>query len=183
MADLDKVYEHILDQFSDVPNWQKYYTVFCDLTDELRQMAMEWHSHRYLETAEGNELDVCGVRIGLPRPNAWLDDGVFTWDSTETDECWDAGVWSGDRGIQTSELLGDDEYRALLRAKAYANGAGSSLFDVATTINLMFDIDYTVETYAEREVRIVFSDTVTEFQRFYVRAIVPIQLDTDLVLI
>ena len=181
MADIDKVYELLLDQFSDCPNWQKYYTVFSDLTDELRQAAIEWHLHRTIETAEGPGLDVCGIKVGLKRPYEWIDSGVFTWDSSVVGERWDEGVWSDSSGLQTTELVDDSIYRPLLRAKAYANGAGGSLYCIAKTIDLMFSIDYSIQTADARVISITFNETVTPFQRFYIRALAPVQGDTDLV--
>lgn len=184
MADLDKIYAHILDQFSDTPNWQKYYKVFSENTDEIRQAIVDWMTQRYLETAEGYWLDVCGVIIGYPRPEGWDETGVFTWDSSTFDERWDQGVWStgSGAGLGTGVLISDALYRPLLRAKAYASNAGGSIYDIAHVIDLATGLDITVETVAPRRVYVTFNETVTQWQRYHIRRLAPVQADTDLLL-
>jgi hypothetical protein len=183
VGNFDTFKNHVKDQFSDVPNWRSYYTIVCEFIDELYEAGVYYAVHRWLETAYGFLLDVCGAIIGLPRPYAWVTDGIFTWDTVEPDEMWDVGLWSSYRGIRTTTLVDDDIYRPLLRAKAYANGANSSLYAIAKTIKLGFDIDCTVTTPSARVVSITFNEPVSQWARYYIRELVPVQGDTDLVLL
>lgn len=181
MPDLDKAYQYLYDQFADTPNWQKVLTVFCEKTDELRQAIVEYMTRRYIETAEGYWLDVCGIIVGLPRPDEWVSSGVFTWDSAVTDEKWDNGVWTTDLGLRTGNLVDDDTYRPLLRAKAYANCVpSSSLYHIARTIDIGFGLDYSINTVAPRLIYVTFNETVTQWQRYYIKLLAPVQADTEL---
>lgn len=182
MGDLETVYDRLLDQYTDVPNWLKYYTVFCELTDELREVIITWMASRYIETAEGYWLDRCGEILGLPRPDEWLEDGVFTWDSSVFDERWDQGVWSDGKGIRTGNLVSDTVYRPLLRAKAVALFSDGSLYDIARVLTLGIGKAFTVETSSARVVTATYTETLTEFEQYYAKALAPVQADTDFVL-
>jgi hypothetical protein len=182
MGDLERIYDRLLDQYTDVPNWQKYYKVFCELTDELRQAIIEWMAGNFLETAEGVWLDRCGDILGLPRPAEWLDEGVFTWDSDVFDERWDQGVWSDGNGILTGDLVDDDLYRPLLRAKAISLFADGTLYDIARVLEVGIGKTFTVETSAPRVVTATFTETLTEFEQYYAQTLAPTQADTDFVL-
>lgn len=179
MADLEKVYAHILDQYSDVPNWQKYYRVFAELTDELFEAIITWSTGRYLETSAGYWLDICGVRLGLPRPELLRTDGIFTWDSSAFDERWDRGVWSGTDGIPTGSLIADEPYRKLLRGKAIAMFSSGSLYDIYRVLDAAIGKSFSVATTAPRVVTATYTESLTALEVKYAKILAPIQADTD----
>lgn len=89
-----------------------------------------------LDTATGDQLDVVGQWIGLPRALPVLVTGVyFSWDDT-VGTSFDNGVWQGpfdpDSGLT---LMGDDDYRRLLRTKIRVNYWDGSLAQLAEIWN------------------------------------------------
>jgi hypothetical protein len=73
--------------------------------------------------AIGVQLDAVGLWVGVSRAVAVPIEGVyFSWDSEDLAEGWDAGVWQGTGQAGAGlNVLPDDSYRALIRARIAAN--------------------------------------------------------------
>jgi hypothetical protein len=91
-----------------------------------------------IDTATGNQLDIVGQWVGIPRKISVPIFGVyFSWDST-SDEGWDNGVWKAPNDPDSGfTILPDDLYRRVIRAKVMANkscGCASDIYLILSEI-------------------------------------------------
>lgn len=183
MPSIESVYEKLLDQFTDCPNWNHVWTIFCELIDENEQCCLDLMSRTWLSTAAGVWLDRCGEILGLPRPYQWDEDGLFTWDSSVADERWDAGVWSSSEGIQTDNPVSDTVYRNLLYARANYTNSNNSVPTISRFITDTFGVNHTITVPAVDTVQIVILDPLSQFNRYYLTTLAPVAAGVTLILI
>ena len=94
-----------------------------------------------LDQAVGNQLDILGLWIGLPRNIAIpIDNVYFAWDTAG--QGWDEGIWKtpSDPTVGVS-VLPDTSYRLLLRAKIGANHWDGSMANSVAILNAVFNPD------------------------------------------
>jgi hypothetical protein len=80
-----------------------------------------------LDTATGQQLDICGEWIGQSRQiNIELVGVYFEWDA-HPESGWDLGIWKEtDSPDSGTTILPDDVYRQLLIIQAFANQWGGT---------------------------------------------------------
>lgn len=70
-----------------------------------------------IDLSSGIQLDRIGSIVGRPRPNSLtalpvVEANLFTWDSTDSNKWWDAGLWKGEDEFPP---MSDVDYRLLLK--------------------------------------------------------------------
>lgn len=114
-------------QFSDSEKFKSFLTSFLDEFQYLAAQNDLLSTLRYLNTSQGVQLDGVGEIVGLPRPEESIEiAGVFGFVGDDTSKSFgtldDSDIGGNFVGIDVSaQLIGDDLYRLLLRAKIIEN--------------------------------------------------------------
>ena len=161
--------ERMLQQFAGSGNWKSLlealYNRFADsdaIMDDLASM-------RDLDTATGVWLDILGEIIGIPRPVKDEDPAnIFTvrnpaWFNDPNKGVFDGGALTGGYlqsatglGVPTGDLMEDEPYRDLIRAKAAANNAIGTFVDIYNMILNAFGVDATVTSPGVGQISVTF---------------------------
>jgi len=131
-------------QFSDSPNLLAFLQAFLDEFDELQASGQDLLSNRYLDTAEGVQLDGIGEIVGLDRPSLAITDGLFGFVGDPTalgfTDIYDTSLGGHFYGIGGSfQLVNDDLYRTIIKAKIKINTSNMTVDDTTETLSFMFD--------------------------------------------
>jgi hypothetical protein len=139
MADIEKY-------LSLVPSFNRNKPKFRQMLQETLQpfvdaqnFIAELPGHFDVDVAIGVQLDVVGDWVGvkrrlpIPLQNFW-----FSWDTSG--KGWDYGVWEDGDDLTITGIvkLGDDDYRALIKAKIAANGWNALVPDGQTALDEFF---------------------------------------------
>ncbi|MCP3685799.1 MAG: DUF2612 domain-containing protein [bacterium] len=103
----EKGIDRLAFQFEDSPKFIDYLEAFLVEYDELQTSGTELMDERAISTAEGVQLDICGVIVGLERP---IIEGV---------------------------TLGDEPYRLFLKAKARINSTNMTVDETLDILSFM----------------------------------------------
>lgn len=131
-------------QFQDSDKFKAFLTAFLDEFQYLQDQNENLKTLRYLNTAQGVQLDGIGEILGLTRPTRPVDvAGLFGFVDDDTAKGFgilsnpDIGgnFWDGTQAVV---LIGDDLYRLLLRAKAIENQTAMIVDDTTRLISFMF---------------------------------------------
>lgn len=92
-----------------------------------------------IDQAVGQQQDVLGQWIGMPRRILVpLGGTYFSWDIAGLG--WEQAPWfQTGNPLFSSVLLSDDEYRPALKARAYANRVGRSIYDIYAILDIFFN--------------------------------------------
>lgn len=112
----------ITDEHIDKPKFLATVKLIAENYVDVQNFLWELIAAYDVDEAEGEQLDAIGLWVGASRiVDVPLAGVYFEWDTT-TSEGWDSGVWikPGDpeNGV---EVLGDDQFRSLIKAKIIAN--------------------------------------------------------------
>jgi hypothetical protein len=138
MADVSTYTDLITSEHADKPNFMAMVSAvagcFVDAQNFLEGMSAAFD----LDVAEGAQLDILGLWIGVSRRIKVPISGVyFSWDTAGVG--WDQGVWlhNGD-ATSTISVLDDDTYRLVLRAKIGANNWNGTIIDASPILSEIF---------------------------------------------
>ena len=132
-------------QFSDSENLKGMLTAHLEDFDSISLSLDDLLSDRYLNTAQGVQLDGLGEIVGFPRPSASTDIiGAFGFIGDDTSQGFGSLVDDGIGGNFTSlgstaQPIGDDLYRTLIKVKIQANKTAMTNEDVITMISFALD--------------------------------------------
>ena len=140
--------------------------------------------YRFLDTAVGVWLDIIGKILGLARPFQERDD-IFTYKSIgDPDDSTLAygdtagstgGVWTSLQGASTGDLVDDDTYRALLKAKIFAANAKPTIPNIYLFIKQAFnDTESIVTSPAPGEIEVELVTSLTNGERRLLVELAPV---------
>lgn len=131
-------------QFESSIKFQEFITAFLQELQDLDISGLQLLNERYLDTAIGVQLDGIGEIVGLPRPEKGVEVvGLFGFliDPTSlgfgdlNDSSFGGIFWNG---VTPTVLIGDDQYRLLLRAKIIENQTAMTVDDTLRLISFTF---------------------------------------------
>lgn len=131
-------------QFKDSTDFQAFITAFLQELQDLYTSGNQLLEDRYLDTAEGLQLDGIGEIIGLERPITgisvagvfgFLDDPTSLGFGTLLDPDIGGNFWNG---LGTEVLIGDNLYRMLIKAKIIENQTAMTVDDTLRLISYTF---------------------------------------------
>ena len=131
-------------QFKSSIKFQEFITAFLQELQDLDISGLQLLNERYLDTAIGVQLDGIGEIVGLPRPEKDIEVvGLFGFLTDPTslgfgdlnDPSFGGIFWNG---VTPTVLIGDDQYRLLLRAKIIENQTAMTVDDTLRLISFTF---------------------------------------------
>ena len=131
-------------QFEDSTKFQAFIESFLQQLEDLDISGLQLLNERYLNTAVGVQLDGVGEIVGLERPKkevdvaglfGFIDDPTSLGFGTSLDTDIGGNFWDG---ISEYVLIGDDLYRALIRAKIIENQTAMIVDDTLRLISFTF---------------------------------------------
>lgn len=163
---------------------------YCDLEVVMAQL----ETRLDIDLSSGVQLDLIGEIVGQPRPlSISIDpDEVFGFDPLEEDDIdfpsgavpdfgWSArdradrgGVWTGIDGLFVAHML-DADYRTLLRARIFSNGADGTVDSIVSFLNFALGgIGNTVVNDTVGQVDLVVSRKLSSVELQIILALVPV---------
>lgn len=139
MPDLTKYVDLITDEHADKPKFLATVAISCSLPAQIQEVMRGLMGADFdLDTAIGNQLDIIGLWVGMPRQVKVPLSGVYF--SLDIDGLgFDQGVWKGpfdpDTGIVT---LPDDIYRQIIKAKIAANNWDGTMEGSQAVLDMAF---------------------------------------------
>lgn len=131
-------------QFNDSPNFKSFLESFLQQFNDLDISGLQLLNERYLDTAVGVQLDGIGEIVGIERVQATINIiGAFGFLTDDTARGF-TDIFDLDLGgnfvslNSTKELIGDDLYRILIRAKIIENQTAMIVDDTTKLISFMF---------------------------------------------
>ena len=125
--------------------------------DQIALCNQTWELYD-LDNAEGAQLDVVGLWVGLSRYVALAIDVYFSWDVSGVG--WDQGVWwaVGD-SEDMATTLSDDRYRTLLKLKIACNKFNGTLPEALKILSDAVSADGCTVSASETSMAVTFTIT------------------------
>lgn len=192
---LDTAYEELLNQFQDAPGILSFLEAVFNRVEDTDQLLADLLLKRDLETAEGVWLDIIGAIVGYGRPAEYiLDDNIFTFVDQSTDPSDPAKSFADDSpatyggyfqdldGVHpaNAELVGDDDYRVLIKAKIAATNSAPSLPAIGRFISESFGIGFAIAVPVAGYIVIELDAGTEPIVRFAIRKFAPVMGGVDL---
>lgn len=137
---------HLLGQFAGKPVFEAFLTAIGGELNELEQMFMDLRDKRWIDTAEGAQLDGIGEIVNQ---NRQVPDAVtipfFGFDGQPNALGFEEGRFRDSwEGWLTSVNLNDPEYRIVLRAKIRKDTSPATAEDTISSLRFIFSADRVV---------------------------------------
>ena len=138
MVSVDDYVVLITSEHRDKPNFVALLKVFVQPFVDAMNQFQAFVADLDLDLAIGNQLDVIGQWVGLPRLLRVPIAGIyFSFDTTGLG--FDQGTWQSSLNPNVGVItLGDDDYRVMLRAKIAANSWDGALGSANALIGAIF---------------------------------------------
>jgi hypothetical protein len=156
------VYERIASQYKESEKLLALIQGLCLEAGKITCAMCEALIYRWIDTAEGVNLDALGDIVGQPRLSAvGLADVYFGYDGNVFATAYGSGRYIAPGESTTgSKVLEDPEYRLFIRAKAFANQSASTPDEIAQHIFLVFGKKPAIQN-GRAQLDIYFFDTLT----------------------
>lgn len=146
MADevITKELNRLAYQFETSVKFREFITSFLNEFQELYESDLQLLNNRYLNVAEGVQLDGIGEIVGLPRPSkdldvaglfGFLNDTTSLGFSSTSDIAQGGHFWSG---TPDQVPIDDESYRLLIRAKIIENQTSMTVDETLDLISFIF---------------------------------------------
>ncbi len=140
----EKGLERLIYQYSDSEKFREFLTVFLEQADDLAITNTQLLTERNINDAVGVQLDGIGEIVGLPRPRQLADtSGSFGFYLDDTAVGF-TSYYDTDLGghfisiTESGTLIGDDQYRLLLKAAVIKNQTNMTVEKVIELLSFMF---------------------------------------------
>lgn len=143
----------VTEQFKSKPVFDRYIQLLIYAQQELQTVFRDLAQNRSLDTAQGEQLDLIGAIVGLPRGSlpaevwntsyfGFLDD-PDALPLADLDVSNDSGVFF-DLSNQTEGNVewNDPTYRLFLKAKIFANSSNGTPEELITATKSILDVEY-----------------------------------------
>lgn len=155
---IDKGIARLAFQFVTSEKFIAFITAFSQEFEDLNISGLQLLNDRYLDNAEGVNLDIIGEIVGLERDYKATEDlGLFGFFDDPTAEGFTL-LTDSDQGGNffslgaTKQLIGDTLYRTLIRVKIMENVTAMTVDDTTALLSFMFGgvaVHYTLPTNLE----------------------------------
>lgn len=192
---LDNAYGELLNQFRDATGILSFLEAVFNRIEDTDQLLADLLTKRDLETAEGFWLDIIGAIVGYARPADLIPDGnIFTFKDQGADlddpnksfadgpPITQGGYFQDLGGVYYSnaQLIDDDQYRLLIKAKIAATNASPSLPSIGRFISETFNIPFTMTVPVKGYIKIELTGSVEPAVRFAIQRFAPVAAGVDL---
>lgn len=182
----------ILNQLSASTRYVQFLTSLVTRLEEVDDLLADLATLRWIDTAEGVWLDNVGAIVGIPRFYGENLGPFFTYKAAYpgTDDPTLAysglpGPATGGRyqsyyGLDSDTLIGDDEYRRWVKAKAKATGTAGTIQDIYTFIKDALLLESVVTTADTRLILVTTVSALTPWKQAKIRQWAPINAGIDI---
>jgi len=183
---IEQYLDRLAFQFSDSENLKGLLSVHLLDFEDISLSLDDLLSDRYLDTAQGVQLDGIGEIVGLVRPVAPVElVGVFGFLDDPTAQGFsklsDPDLGGNFVSLGTaSQPIGDDLYRTLLRVKIKANKTAMTNEDVIDIISFAFNgilVRYILITNTKPTYEI--GKILTQFEMDVILPLIPVMIGID----
>lgn len=183
---IEQYLQRLAFQFSDSENLKGMLTAHLEDFDSISLSYDELLSDRYLDTAQGVQLDGIGEIVGLARPSASTDViGAFGFLTDETSQGFgtldDIDVGGNFISLgSTAQPIGDDLYRTLIKVKIQVNKTSMTNEDVIEMISFALDgasIRYSLPMNTKPSYEI--GRLLTTFEVLVILPLIPVLIGID----
>ncbi len=158
-------------QFKESTNLINYIRTLLKGSDELDQVFNNLLNNRSIDTAVGEQLNIIGKIVGIPRPLVLASGftffgfagvvGVNVGSFGDINDPSVGGIFRGEGSNETGNtLLDDTQYRAVIKTKIIKNSASGIMEDIVSASKALLNIDhvYTLEIInsTENEIQLSF---------------------------
>jgi len=158
---IEKALSRLVTQFKESPNLIAYISNFLSESENLEQVFQDLLNERWIETAEGYQLDILGAIVGQSR--VIIEGNIFTYfgflghpSSDSFGDINNASLGSPFASLDTiltgNRRLTDDEYRLFIKARIIKNISKSTPEDIIAQYQYLFDAP-----------QVIFEDGDTEY--------------------
>lgn len=154
--------ERLATQFKESTNLITYMNLLIEPFQEIQEVLCDVIDSRWLNTAEGKQLDVIGDIVGQPR--VFIDSEIFEYFGfdnhaqaqsfgTISDATVGGRFVSQDEPITGFRELNDDEYRLFIKARIVRNSTSSTPEEIISHLKYLFDAP-----------QVIYTETTTAYQ-------------------
>ena len=144
--------ELLIQQYREVPGIRALVNALSVGLRDLDEVYHDLLLRRWIDTAEGETLDIIGRIVGIDRPFAEIDpDEVFTFDNPSGTGLGFSGVDRPDvggifigLGFFGADLIDDIRFRVLIRAQIIRNTTRATIDDIVEYTQFLFGGNATV---------------------------------------
>jgi hypothetical protein len=158
---IEKALERLVTQFKESPNLKSYISNFLSESQNLEQVFQDLLNERWIETADGFQLNILGAIVGQSR--VIIEGSIFTYfgflgnpSSDSFGDINNASLGSPFASLDTvltgNRSLTDDEYRLFIKARIVKNISNSTPEDIIAQYQYLFNTP-----------QIIFEDGNTEY--------------------
>ena len=133
----------LVHQFQDSPKLKGLISAFISQFNDIDTAQNDLLTLRWVDTAQGAQLDGVGEIVGLSRPYTTISDGRFGFEGDDTARGFGdetdpnvGGNWFDE--FTTRFPVDDDTYRLLIRAKIIKNSTAMTVDDTLRLISFTF---------------------------------------------
>lgn len=156
--------ERLLMQFKNSPNLIAIVEALEDELDELTQVFSDLKEKRWVATATGSNLDVCGEIVDRSRTISeaiavsffGFDDQIETTGFSQSRLRYEAETY------RASTTLNDTEYRTALYAKIAKNSTAGTVNAVLTNYNLIFGATTKIAEFGNAQIAVSIGKELTD---------------------
>lgn len=143
MSRSDSAKGHLLAQYQDKPIMYALIESICEEMDEIDVVINDLNTKRWIDTAEGVQLDGLGDIVERDRiVNQSIQLTFFGFEGQPNSLGFgQARFRSAEESYLSSSKLSDDEYRLVLRAKVFKNCSLTYAEDTINSLKFLFDTD------------------------------------------
>jgi hypothetical protein len=148
MSRSDSAKSHLLAQYQDKPIMYALIESICEEMDEIDVVINDLNTKRWIDTAEGVQLDGIGTIIDRDRI---ISNSVqltfFGFEGQPNAKGFgQARFRSSEESYLSSSALSDEEYRLVLRAKIFKNSSLTYAEDTISSLLFLFDTNKIILT-------------------------------------
>ena len=134
----------VINEYRSKPRMTKWLTMLPEIANEQLERALDQVYGSYdVDTVSGEQLDVIGRIVGVPRPilrGAAYD--VFGYSGNDTYTNYNVAPYIGD-GAMVDTPLNNDLYRKLVKAKIARNVSDGTIDSIIELVEMIIDIKVT----------------------------------------
>lgn len=131
----------VINEYRSKPRMTKWLTMLPEIANEQLERALDQVYGSYdVDTVSGEQLDVIGRIVGVPRPilrGAAYD--VFGYSGNDTYTNYNVAPYIGD-GAMVDTPLNNDLYRKLVKAKIARNVSDGTIDSIIELVEMIIDI-------------------------------------------
>lgn len=131
--------------------------------------------NRFLDTALGVWLDIIGVIVGIPQRPYEDQANILTFKSVgDVDDPTkgysllsnpEGGAYAGLNGLPSSNLIDDETFRQIIKAKIFATYAFPNIPNIYLFIKSAFDVESIVRVPENGEITVELVSTLSVYER------------------